>query len=170
MSRALPALSEVLAGPRQRLDACADRLPRALIANARLHHNQLARVATRLSPRLLQARLTRGRELIASFGERARRARRIYLDRRLQRLESAWQLLNAYSYRKVLERGFALVRDGDGRPLHAAAAVAPGMRLDIEFADGRVAAVADGEARAPARAKPRRGGEGGSGQGSLFGS
>ena len=170
-ARALPALNELLGGPRQRLDACADRLPRALIANARLHHTQLTRVAARLSPRLLQARLTRGRELVTTFSERAKRARRIYLDRRSQRLQGAWQLLNAYSYRKVLERGFALVRDGDGHPLRSAAAVASGMRLDIEFADGRVAAVADGEGRAQpaARAKPRRGGEGGGGQGSLFG-
>jgi len=75
----------------------------------------------------------------------------------------------------VLSRGFALVRDGEGRPLHAAASVASGMRLDIEFADGRVGAVADGEAKETKpqpvpRAKPRpRSGEGG-GQGSLFGS
>jgi exodeoxyribonuclease VII large subunit len=64
------------------------------------------------------------------------------------------------------------VRDGEGRPLHSASAVTGRMRLDIEFADGRVAAVADGEgAPAPAvRPKPRpRGGEGSGGQGSLFG-
>ena len=167
LSRALPALNEVLAGPRQRLDACADRLPRALIANARLHHNQLTRVAVRLSPRLLRQRLVRGTEIVAALDQRRRRALRVALDRRIQRVRSARQLLNAYSYRGVLGRGFALVRDGDGHPLRTAAAVAPGMRLDIEFADGRVAAVADGEGRA--RAKPRRGGsEGGGGQGKLF--
>ena len=167
LSRALPALNEVLAGPRQRLDACADRLPRALIANARLHHNQLTRVAARLSPRLLRQRLVRGTEIVAALDQRRRRALRVALDRRIQRVRSARQLLNAYSYRGVLGRGFALVRDGDGHPLRTAAAVAPGMRLDIEFADGRVAAVADGEGRA--RAKPRRGGsEGGGGQGKLF--
>ena len=174
-ARALPARDELLAGPRQRLDACADRLPRALRANAQLHHNQLTRVAARLTPLLLRARLTRGREIVAALDQRRARALRVLLDRRVQRLRSAGQLLNAYSYRGVLGRGFALVRDGEERPLRAAASVAAGMRLDIEFADGRVGAVADGEARpqpAPAqRAKPRRGGgEGGGGQGSLFGS
>ncbi len=171
LARALPALNELLAGPRQRLDACADRLPRALIANARLHHNQLTRVAARLSPRLLRQRLTRGSEIVGSLDERRTRALRVLLDRRAQRLRGAGQLLNAYSYRGVLGRGFALVRDGEGRPLRSAAAVASGMRLDIEFADGRVGAVADGESAAPVpgRTKPRRGsGEGGSGQGKLF--
>jgi len=172
LARALPALDDLLSGPRQRLDACAARLPRALRANAQLHHNQLTRVTARLSPRLLRARLTRGGELVAAFDQRRLRCLRVYLDRRVERLRSAGQLLNAYSYRGVLGRGFALVRDGEGRPLRAAASVAGGMRLDIEFADGRVGAVADGERakippQPPAAAKPRNRG-GGSAQGNLF--
>ena len=55
--RALPALDDLLAVPRQRLDACAGRLPRALRANAQIHHTQLTRAASRLSPRLLSHRI-----------------------------------------------------------------------------------------------------------------
>jgi exodeoxyribonuclease VII large subunit len=173
LSRALPALNEVLAGPRQRLDACADRLPRALIANAQLHHTQLTRVAARLSPRLLKLRLARSSEIVVALDQRRMRSLRVALDRRAQRLRGAGQLLNAYSYRGVLGRGFALVRDGEGRPLRAAASVAAGMRLDIEFADGRLGAVADGAAKetkpqAAPRAKPPPRGEGRGGQGKLF--
>jgi exodeoxyribonuclease VII large subunit len=174
-ARALPALNELLSIPRQRLDSCADRLPRALRANAQLHHNQLTRVAARLSPRLLRQRLSRGKEVVAAYDQRRARALRVYLDRRAERVRGAGQLLNAYSYRKVLERGFALVREESGHPLRSAASVAAGTRLDIEFADGRVGAVADGQAAetpGPAAAVPTqksrlRGGSGG-GQGSLF--
>jgi exodeoxyribonuclease VII large subunit len=86
------------------------------------------------------------------------------------------QLLAALSHRGVLARGFALVRDLDGAPLRLAAAVEPGMPLDIEFADGRVRVRAAGAATAqtagagpdaPAKPRGRRGGD--SGQGSLFG-
>jgi exodeoxyribonuclease VII large subunit len=175
LSRALPALDDLLAIPRQRLDACAGRLPRALIANAQIHHTQLTRVAAKLSPRLLRQRIVRCDELVAAYGERARRAERVIMERRAQRLRSAGQLLSAYSYRGVLARGFALVRDGGGHPLRSAAAVAGGMRLAIEFSDGRVGATADGEGSPPAapaaKPKPRaRSGEGSGGQGSLFGS
>jgi exodeoxyribonuclease VII large subunit len=45
LTRALPALDELLAIPRQRLDACAGRLPRALRANAQIHHTHLTRAA-----------------------------------------------------------------------------------------------------------------------------
>ena len=170
LARSLPALDDLLAMPRQRLDACAGRLPRALRANAQIHHTQLTRAASRLSRRLLSHRIERCREQTAAFGERAHRAFRIFRDRRVQRLRSAGQLLTAYSYRGVLARGFALVRDGDGRPLRTAAAVGSGARLDIEFSDGRVGATADGERAAPAKSKPRpRGGQGSGGQGSLFG-
>ncbi len=171
LSRALPARDELLAAPRQRLDACAERLPRALIANAQIHQRQYDRAASRLSRRLLTQRIERAKEQTAAFGERSRRAFRIYRERRGQRLQSAGQLLTAYSYRGVLARGFALVRDGSGHPLRSAAAVAAGMRLDIEFSDGRVGAVAEGiGAPQPAAAKPRKpGGGGSSGQGSLFG-
>jgi exodeoxyribonuclease VII large subunit len=142
LSRALPAADELLASPRQRLDSCAERLPRALLANAQIHHRQYDRAASRLSKRLLVQRIVRGEELTAALGERAQRALRVYRERRSQRLRSAGQLLAAYSYRGVLARGYALVRDGAGHPLRAAASVATGMRLDIEFADGRVAATA----------------------------
>jgi exodeoxyribonuclease VII large subunit len=75
----------------------------------------------------------------------------------MQRLEArithSGQLLSALSYRGVLARGFALVRDERGHAVHAAAAVGPGASLSIEFADGRVAATADSD-RPPATVAP----------------
>jgi len=171
LARSLPALDDLLAVPRQRLDACAGRLPRALRANAQIHHTQLTRATSRLSPRLLSHRIERCREQTTAFSDRAHRAFRIFRDRRVARLRSMGQLLAAYSYRGVLARGFALVRDGDGRPLRTAAAVESGTRLDIEFSDGRIGATADGNRTVPpAKSKPRtREGGGSGGQGSLFG-
>jgi exodeoxyribonuclease VII large subunit len=204
-ARALPSAEELLAIPRQRLDACAERLPRALRANAQIHHTQFSRVGGRLSPQLLRAnverrrlrldactqrlgsalktyRLThltgihRARDRVIAFAERSERAVWTLLDNRAARLERAGQLLTALSYRGVLSRGFALVRDAGGHPLRTAAAVQPGTPLDIEFADGRVGATAQGvspriESPPFVRPRPRarRGGSGNEGQGNLFG-
>jgi exodeoxyribonuclease VII large subunit len=201
LTRALP--KDILAAPRQQLDTFAERLPRALRANAQVHHTQYSRIAGRLSPQVLSntverrrerysslnqrlkaslvanaqahsARIERAKERVVAFGERSQRATMALLRQHQARVERAERLLNAFSYREVLKRGFALVRDGDGRPLHSAGAVTSRMRLEIEFSDGRVAAVADDEAALSAPAAPRpkprlRGGEGSSGQGSLFG-
>jgi exodeoxyribonuclease VII large subunit len=203
-ARALPDADELLALPRQRLDHAAAGLGRALRANAQLHRVALSRIGGRLGPHLLRGTVERRRErysslasrLRASFAAnveayrtrnarqrdrvnglavRAERAAGVMLDRCAARYERAGQLLTAFSYRGVLQRGFALVRDGDGRPLRAAAAVSTGMRLDIEFSDGRVGATA-GDAHVtpaappapPFRRRRRRPGGEGEGQGSLF--
>jgi exodeoxyribonuclease VII large subunit len=204
LSRALP--KDILAAPRQQFDALAERLPRALRANAQIHHTQYSRVAGRLSPRLLngqierrrerfavlqhrlrtsllanaqahRARLARDGDRVTACGDRSRRAMRGLLAHHGARVERAERLLAAFSYREVLKRGFALVRDGEGRPLRAAAGVTGGMRLDIEFADGHVGAIADGHVGAiadsegspqpvPRTKRPRSSGAGG--QGNLF--
>jgi exodeoxyribonuclease VII large subunit len=117
--------------------------------------------------------LRHDRTRVAALIERAHRAIDVTLDRQFSRLDAAGQLLSAFSYRGVLERGFALVRDKDGKPLRSAAAVSTGMPLDIEFGDGKVGAVA-GDARsmtpapAPIRRRRRSGGDD-PGQGNLFG-
>ena len=96
------------------------------------------------------------------------------MERRFASLERADRLLAAFSYQGVLARGFALVRDPAGSPLRSAAAINPGQALDIEFADGRVAATATGahdvappKPRQPIRPRRSRGGPV-EGQGSLF--
>jgi exodeoxyribonuclease VII large subunit len=48
------------------------------------------------------------------------------------------------------------VRDEQGFAVHAAAGIGPGARLDLEFADGHVAATADADrpAAKPAPSRP----------------
>jgi exodeoxyribonuclease VII large subunit len=67
------------------------------------------------------------------------------LQRHEARIAHSGQLLAAVSYRGVLARGFALVRDDAGQALRSASAVDPGARLTLEFADGRVNATADND-------------------------
>ncbi len=171
-ARALPDGEELLALPRQRLDHAAAALGRALRANAQIHHVGFSRIAGRLSPHLLRGGIERRRERMAAFAERARRAVRHLVAARQARAERGSQLLAALSYRGVLARGFALIRDAASRPLRTAAAVTAGMPLEIEFADGRVGARADdaGAGAKPAgeAAKPRGRRGAGSGQGNLF--
>jgi exodeoxyribonuclease VII large subunit len=85
-ARALPGAEQLLALPRQRLDHAAARLPRALTANAQIHHREFSRIASRLGPQLTRARTTRCRERIATLVERARLAERVAQLRRRERL------------------------------------------------------------------------------------
>ncbi len=223
--RAWPSAETLLSLPRQRVDAAAERLPRALNANAQIHWTRYSRVCVRLTPQMLRTRLVRDAERLRTLAERKTRAASVFserrqerlqglsarlqvalrsnreahrqrigrdrervaalidragraldavLDRRIAALERAGQLLAALSYQGVLARGFALVRGPEGQPLRAAAAVSPGLKLDIEFADGHVGAVAETrQTRSVPAATPRprrRRRMGSPDQGNLFGS
>ncbi len=162
----------------EKVAALSQRAQRATIVLRQRRREGFSALATRLSVALRanveaqRTRIARDRERAESLGQRAERALRTLLDQRAAQLDHAGQLLDAFSYRGVLARGFALVRDQARRPLRSAADVSPGLGLDIEFADGRVAARAEGAPTrfAPPRiGRPRKRGEPDPNQGNLFG-
>jgi exodeoxyribonuclease VII large subunit len=126
----------------ERLSHCA----RSLLRQRRDRYAGLAvrLKASKLSNALAQRQIiARDRERTLRLAERARRALATAMQRLEARVAHSGQLLGALSYRGVLARGFALVRDEEGHAVHTAASVGPGAPLSIEFADGRVGATAD---------------------------
>ena len=145
----------------QRLD---DRAERLLIAV----NNHLARKSRDISE--AWARLPHPRQ---QLGEAERTLARLDAAKRLS---GAWQrlllarghevaalerVLESTSYKNVLKRGYAVVHGPEG-PLGTAGAVSPGMDLEIEFHDGKVAAKAGGapveQRKPPARSRKGDGG------------
>lgn len=153
LARSMKAAQEQCA---QKLDHMSRRLGTALTARRHLESERLTAAVHRLGT--LDQRLTR------AIGYR--------LDHARGRLERLDQLLHTLGYRQVLARGFALVRDVEGRPLRHAAEVVAGAALDLEFSDGHRTAIAGDAAPEPRllRATPKRAGRSikKSEQGSLF--
>ena len=54
------------------------------------------------------------------------------------RLLALWKRLQAASPVSVLNRGFVILRDEQGKPVSRRAEVGAGARLEAQFADGRV--------------------------------
>jgi exodeoxyribonuclease VII large subunit len=84
--RAWPSAEALLAAPRQRLDTAAERLPRALNANAQIHWTRYSRVCVRLTPQMLRTRIVRDRERARTLAERIVRAAVVFADRRGEKL------------------------------------------------------------------------------------
>jgi exodeoxyribonuclease VII large subunit len=189
-ARALPAPDALFATQRQRLDLASAKLKPALAHNARDHerrYREACRGFERLSPavrleryrarleslgerlavsrgtlaRAEKIRIERCRERLSSLSDQGTRALALLLQRRRDRLHGLEALLASLGYKSVLARGYALVRDAEGRPLRAASGVTPGQALGIEFADGLVRATAEG-------GKGKRKAGGAAVQGSLF--
>ena len=71
------------------------------------------------------------------------------------KLNSLAQLLESYSYKGVLERGFVLVRDAAGAPVLSAEGLSPGDGIALTFQnDGQVAAMVDSVAAGAAPTRP----------------
>ncbi|XUM22692.1 exodeoxyribonuclease VII large subunit [Bradyrhizobium oligotrophicum S58] len=163
----LRVLHAQIAQSRHRLVASSERL--SLSSRGQLHRRRERFEA--LDARFKASRqayaqakrqaIGRERDRTERLAERARRALLTQLQRLSARVGQNEKLLTALSYRSVLARGFALVRDEAGHPLHHAASIGPGAALSIEFADGKVAATAGADRplppaapKAPREAKP----------------
>jgi len=167
LARGLPRLNDLIALPRQRFDHTAERLGLALRRAAEVKRARFMRVEGRLSTQLIRFRIADGKKRLGQSGERMRAAERRHLTDLGRRLEATGKLLQSYSYQGVLERGFAVVRSAEGKPVRGAAGRKVGEALEIEFAgDDRLGVVVSG-AEAP-KASARRKEPGGGSQGSLL--
>ncbi len=144
---------------RHRHLVCGERLTHAARSLLRRRRDRFTGLEARFrASKLANAQaqrqtIARSRERTLGLAERAHRALFTSLQRLEARIVHSGQLLAALSYRSVLARGFALVRDETGHPVHAASDIGPGARLDLEFSDGRVGATADADR--PAVQKPK---------------
>ena len=168
-----------LARDAQRIEALGKRLDRAARVAGEMRRRQLETLGQRLSTGfaarlgLLSQQNRFAADRLALLSGRLGHAVAASAARLSARVAAASQMLAALGYRSVLARGFALVRDPDGEPVHAASQVVPGADLVLQFADGEVTARASGvpgedrlAARSRTRPQPRPTRP--AGQGSLF--
>lgn len=133
------AMTRLLPSPQQRLERQAERLQRSMVACLAASRNRLQRGETLLrAPQTGPAafRLQRAEERLAQ-------AAGLNWQRAAQRLDRAETSLGLISPLAVLGRGYAIVRDGEGRLLASAADAATGQSLDVQLRDGRLAVTVD---------------------------
>jgi exodeoxyribonuclease VII large subunit len=135
----LPDLPAALAQARMRLDDRAERLAPALPRYLALRRSQLAGLRVP-PPKTVIAQRRQKLEKLA--GQLKTASPEHLLTRQRQALALLAARLEGASYASVLARGFVMVRDAAGKPVTAAASVAPGAALTLGFADGTVAVTA----------------------------
>ena len=171
LARGLPRPERLLESARQTLDDRSERLRLALAGLASRKSGDLRAAAGRLRPAAVGQQAARGRERLDEQAVRlASLARRTLGDART-RLAQGAALLESYSYARVLDRGFVLVRDARNRPLLSAQAAIPGLDIRLAFHDGEVAATVQCEppsTPSPARTRTKKRTAGDDDQGTLL--
>ncbi|MCB2107948.1 MAG: exodeoxyribonuclease VII large subunit, partial [Rhodobacteraceae bacterium] len=150
--RGIPRLESIVADKEQALDALTERFK---LAPAKLIENK-ARDLSLLLARLNLDRFKRDlgdseKDMTAMFDRLKRGLIRARQDAEV-RFEALAARIESVSPKRVLERGYTIVRHGE-RVVTAAADAVKSAALEIEFADGRVPVHANG--RVPVHANGR---------------
>jgi len=186
---------EALVGPaRQRLDLWTDRLGPALGGAATRKRAGFNAIAGRLQPGVLAAFIARERRLLgdraqrldpalqrlsrdaardlqrrradlAALAERQTAAMGLRMTALSERLATLDRMRQTLGYTETLRRGYAVIR-GEGGILTTRAAAEAAGAFEIEFQDGRLAALAAARPARRGKSEPGSGPEGE--QGSLF--
>lgn len=171
----LPRIDTILAPARQGLDSSRASLPpisRLLDPkkNALARQGQALQSAMRFTKQRQLTTLNRQTETLSRLGQTAQNALYRQIETQTTRLDRAGKLLEAYSYKGTLERGFALVRDDNGNVIRSKSQTKSGEAVSLTFADGDTGAVIAGKSRTTARkaAKPKRRKENDKKQAELF--
>ncbi|SHG55751.1 exodeoxyribonuclease VII large subunit [Cognatishimia maritima] len=176
LTRAMPKAETLLDTPRQRLDRASDALPRALRAAvdtrrlrltdkaAGLRPNNLRRMidgkrsefgrrADRLSVTPIKRDIERKSDKVTSVTHRFKSSAEAQIKAWSTKLDGLERLRQTLGYEATLERGYAVVWDGD-EVVTSTKEAAQASELAIQFADGRHA-VAGGREVKPA-SKPAK--------------
>jgi exodeoxyribonuclease VII large subunit len=131
-------VAETLGRARERVAHGRSRLrllsPSALVERGFLRLDDMSnRLGSALRSSVQQKR--QGLSEAASRLDRASPETRVQIES--HKLLSLYKRLHGASPGSVLNRGFAIMRDDKGTPVTRRAGIAPGQRLEAEFADGR---------------------------------
>ena len=127
--------------------ALAERIVERLIERQKARLGRIDATLTSM-PGRLTAQTARLADRLESLSRRADSAVVNDLRRARSALTAHDRMLQSLSYKNVLMRGYAVIRDEMDRPVSRAADLSEGRAVAIEFADGRIAAVTGGDVTA----------------------
>lgn len=131
----------------------------SLSAIVAVKRQRLTRATSGLHPQTIAGRNREARrDLLFLEGRLLAAMDRASAGRR-ERLSTAMRVAASFDPKTVLERGYAIVRDGDGTPITRAEGLVPGRAFEIEFAGGQKRPAIAGRgslASAPGRPKAGR--------------
>ena len=135
-SRGLPNLGQLLGDASQRLDDWTERFNNSLKSGM----NERRQSFTHLSQLLIKpdALVQSAANRLSSESRALKQTKPIIFGERSSDLSRLSQLLESYSYERVLDRGFSLVTDANHKPITSATELPVGNEVIVRLKDGKV--------------------------------
>ena len=125
----------------QRLDHLSSKLTHNLERRSQMAFQALLKISSRLpSP---QQKLDMAAKNLSFASEKLTRSFTQYIRDEDKKLQNLSQLLDVLSFKSVLGRGYALIRDAGGKPVTSAAKIAKNDRISVELKDGTLHSVVE---------------------------
>ncbi|MEX0582683.1 MAG: exodeoxyribonuclease VII large subunit [Sneathiella sp.] len=141
LSRGLRDPASLIAEKIQHLDHLESRLRQSVSGNINFKSQQFSGAMAKLRPQLLIRPLEQYSEQLGQLDRQMTRNLAIKKERAGDRLEATVRLLESLSFRRVLKRGYSIVWDNTGKPISSLSGATAGRTVDIEFVDGKAAAI-----------------------------
>ena len=144
LSRGLRDPASLIAEKVQHLDHLDSRLRQSVIGNLNFKGQQFFGAAAKLRPQLLERTMKQYDDQLRQIEKQMERNLTIERERATDRLAATARLLESLSFRRVLKRGYSIVWDEAGKPISSVSGATEGRAVEIEFKDGKAAAVFSG--------------------------
>ncbi len=136
LSRSLPRAQNLLDTPRQRLDLASSKIGSALSKQVGVKRNKFAMTAGQLSAQTILRNVERKRSELNIKSQNLTPALTRKLRDSRKQLDGADRLLNALSYKSILKRGYAVIRNSEGKVLSNFSQTSVEAQITIEQHDG----------------------------------
>lgn len=140
LGRGLGDPKRLLESSMQRLDHLSSKLDLGLKNWLQRRNATLNELSAKLSPQNLGRQIKDMQRIVSSMDERLTQTKRKILHERNVTLKNLSDMLESLSFKRVLDRGYAVIRDSKGEILTSAKNLASGQGIKIQLKDGETAA------------------------------
>ncbi len=141
LARGLRDPNMLIAEKTQHLDHLDSRLRQSIGNGISLKTQHFENLKGRLRPQLLERNLVQYQDRLTGLEQRMTVAISTKRDRAADKLAATSRLLESLSFKRVLTRGYSIVWDEDGKPISSIKEATPGRAVEVEFGDGKAAAI-----------------------------
>ena len=157
------SLTRLISLHRERFSGLEPRGRRAVATAFQTRRERLNSAARLVRPEPLEKQIQTAMQSLNRLDTQLKNRLSDDLSVKRQRLDRNQRLLKSLSYQGVLDRGYAVIRNADDKPLNGISSIKAGAGLTIEMQDGKLQAVAATKAASTVEKKPVA-----KDQGSLF--
>ena len=111
-----------------------------LPANLKLFINTLnsnfLTISSRLNTKILKEQLKSKIDMLSNYSNRIRISSKQYISSRIEKINSVSKLIESLSYKSVINRGYAVIRNSNKKPVQKISDILSDNEINIELKDG----------------------------------